>query len=149
MVNIDMSEMADVMTAVTHYKTLAGYTTQLDPAQRTSLEIYHQKMVGYSRDKKYHDDMSLQYWNEVDMHMTKKTWGSTSCGWGGMGGAAMTSAYTLVFENHWGQAAFVYWGGKLAYICHMDEMYQATKTSLPGLDSCEQRLNIIYKNTRR
>ena len=47
--------------------------------------------------------------------MFVQTWGSTALGFGGIGGAAMTSAYVCVIEsNLLGQFA-VYFDGRLAY----------------------------------
>lgn len=47
--------------------------------------------------------------------MFTQTWGSTALGFGGIGGAAMTTAYVCVIEsNLLGQFA-VYFGGRLAY----------------------------------
>ena len=42
-----------------------------------------------------------------------QTWGSTALGFGGMGGASMTTALTLVIEC--GRIHYVYFGGRLAY----------------------------------
>jgi len=42
------------------------------------------------------------YTDEVEVVMFPQTWGSTALGYGGIGGAAMTPAYTVVvsYENH-------------------------------------------------
>ena len=48
--------------------------------------------------------------------MFVQTWGSTALGFGGIGGAAITSAYVCVIESDLiGQYA-VYFGGRLAYV---------------------------------
>lgn len=48
--------------------------------------------------------------------MFPQTWGSTALGFGGVGGAAMTSAYVCIIESDLiGQIA-VYFGGQLAYV---------------------------------
>ncbi len=47
--------------------------------------------------------------------MFPQTWGSTSMGFGGMGGAAMTPAYTTLIEGPAGDIA-VYWAGRFAYL---------------------------------
>lgn len=44
-----------------------------------------------------------------------QTWGSTSLGHGGMGGAAMTTAYTVVLECYATQEFLVYFGGSYCY----------------------------------
>jgi hypothetical protein len=47
--------------------------------------------------------------------MFPQTWGSTALGHGGMGGAAMTTAYTVVLECHHTQEFLVYFGGQYCY----------------------------------
>lgn len=54
-----------------------------------------------------------QYSCKVDA-MFMQTWGSTSLGFGGLGGAAMTDAYTVVLAGPRGHLV-VYWGGSLGY----------------------------------
>lgn len=47
--------------------------------------------------------------------MFPQTWGSTALGFGGIGGQAMTPAYTVIVEsNHTGEYC-VYFGGRFAY----------------------------------
>lgn len=46
--------------------------------------------------------------------MFSQTWGSTALGFGGIGGAAMTEAYTVVIRGPAGDL-LVYWNGSLAY----------------------------------
>lgn len=54
------------------------------------------------------------YTEEVTVHLFKQGWGSTALGYDGIGGAAMTDAYTVVVEF---QGVYcVYFGcGRLAY----------------------------------
>lgn len=47
--------------------------------------------------------------------MFAQTWGSTALGHGGMGGAAMTTAYTIVLECYATQEFLVYFGGQHCY----------------------------------
>jgi hypothetical protein len=47
--------------------------------------------------------------------MFPQTWGSTALGHGGMGGASMTTAYTIVLECPATQEFLVYFGGQLCY----------------------------------
>jgi hypothetical protein len=47
--------------------------------------------------------------------MRPQTWGSTSLGHGGMGGAAVTTAYTIVLECHATQEFLVYFSGGFCY----------------------------------
>jgi hypothetical protein len=46
--------------------------------------------------------------------MFTQMWGSTALGFGGIGGQAMTEAYTVVVQGPDGTCA-VYWDGKWAY----------------------------------
>ena len=47
--------------------------------------------------------------------MFTQTWGSTALGHGGMGGAAVTTAYTIVLECYSTQEFLVYFGGSHCY----------------------------------
>lgn len=47
--------------------------------------------------------------------MFLQTWGSTAMGFGGVGGAAVTSVYTVVIQGP-DRTAAVYWAGQLAYL---------------------------------
>ena len=47
--------------------------------------------------------------------MFPQTWGSTALGHGGMGGAAVTTAYTIVLECYATQEFLVYFGGQWCY----------------------------------
>lgn len=47
--------------------------------------------------------------------MFPQTWGSTALGHGGMGGAAVTTAYTVVLECQHTQEFLVYFGGIFCY----------------------------------
>lgn len=49
--------------------------------------------------------------------MFLQTWGSTALGFGGIGGQAITNAYTIIVEcDHTGYRAVYFGGGKLAYL---------------------------------
>lgn len=63
------------------------------------------------------------YDEEIEVTLFKQTWGSTALGYGGIGGAAMTDAYTVVAETR--ACACVYFGdGALAYRCVYADMSQ-------------------------
>lgn len=47
--------------------------------------------------------------------MFPQLWGSTALGFGGIGGQAMTDAYSVVVEGPSGELA-VYWSGRFAYL---------------------------------
>jgi len=48
--------------------------------------------------------------------MFPQTWGSTALGFGGVGGQAITTAYTIVLESNLTGEHAVYFGGRLAYV---------------------------------
>ena len=47
--------------------------------------------------------------------MFPQAWSSTAMGFGGIGGQAITSAYTVVLESEVGYGYCVYFGGRFAY----------------------------------
>lgn len=60
-------------------------------------------------------EQESKYYPDFEMTMFKQTWGSTALGFGGIGGQAMTSAYTtVVIENYSGWCG-VFFGERLAY----------------------------------
>lgn len=48
--------------------------------------------------------------------MFPQTWSSTALGFGGVGGQAITSAYTTIIESTHGKGFCVYFGGRFAYL---------------------------------
>ena len=52
--------------------------------------------------------------------MFPETWGSTALGHGGMGGAAITTAYTIVLECYATREFLGYFGGKICYTVNRD-----------------------------
>lgn len=62
------------------------------------------------------------YMHELDVDMFLQGWGSTALGYGGIGGSAMTDAYTVVVS--YGHCQFcVYFGcGVLAYKVDLNKM---------------------------
>lgn len=60
--------------------------------------------------------------------MFPQMWGSTALGFGGMGGAAMTPAYTVVVLGV-GDTLAVYWAGRLAYTLAMNAITPEQKAN--------------------
>lgn len=58
--------------------------------------------------------------------MFAQTWGSTALGFGGIGGAAMTPAYTTVVLGPTGEFA-VYWSGRFAYLVDPNKQSKAER----------------------
>lgn len=58
--------------------------------------------------------------DDVEVCMFPQVWGSTALGYGGVGGAAMTTAYTVVVSDH--NHVCVYFGsGRLAYMLDLNK----------------------------
>ena len=54
--------------------------------------------------------------DDFEMYTFEQMWGDTTCGFGGMGGQAMTTCRTYVFVPQVdGEDCFVYFGGRFAY----------------------------------
>lgn len=147
---IDLREISYIATSLAHYKGLIHYVMQLDPKQRTTLELFWLEVL---KDKKYFDQEIKAKWNDVNFHFIRQDWGSTSCGWGGIGGAAMSASYTLVVENLHYKFASIYYSGQLAYIVKMDENFELFQKggykNLPGLDGLRGTLTVIYQNRNK
>lgn len=64
------------------------------------------------------DDLTKEdkkYCPEYEMTMFLQTWGSTALGFGGIGGQAMTSAYTTVVREIYSNWCGVFFEERLAY----------------------------------
>jgi hypothetical protein len=73
-----------------------------------------QREVLKNKTEVYKDEVRRPTADELEVNMFTQTWGSTALGYGGMGGAAMTTAYTVVLTK--GRDVCVYFGcGNLAY----------------------------------
>ncbi len=74
--------------------------------------------------------------------MFPQTWGSTALGFGGLGGQAMTRAYTIVIQGPDGTLA-VYWNGRLGYLIPAtgpsEEQRQAWKEDLRKMWTAPRR----------
>lgn len=67
--------------------------------------------------------------DDVEILMWPQTWGSTALGYGGMGGASVTSAYTVIVHDHVNYC--VYFGeGELAYQIKYSDLTDAGKNHL-------------------
>jgi len=54
-------------------------------------------------------------WDLIVYAMFPQTWSSTALGFGGIGGQAVTPAYTIIIESEHGLGYCVYFGGRFAY----------------------------------
>jgi hypothetical protein len=151
MLKVEMSDMADLMKSITDYEYMANTFTQLTSAEeREPLQkFWNEKIVKRDKDT-WMKPEEYKYWREINFHVIKQTWGNTSGGWQGIGGSAMTNRYTVIIENQWFGFSCIYYGGKLAYICEMDDKYKVYVEKgyrgLPGCSSCRKDLTVIYKS---
>ena len=70
---------------------------------------YKTRLVLLEQDKEKYKNVELQ------VEVFPQTWGSTALGFGGIGGQAMTTAYTTVFYDILNDVGVVYFDGRLAY----------------------------------
>lgn len=128
----DTRETEQFLSAINSYKQLQYTITQMGGD-------YAPKLRDYFQDK-------TNQWDQVDFHIIQQTWGNTSGGWQGIGGAAMTTDYSVIVTNKFLNVAFVYFGGRLAYICEMDERFNLDR--IKGHNECDD-LSLLYKFKHR
>ncbi|MEI7997809.1 MAG: hypothetical protein WCH01_23240 [Methylococcaceae bacterium] len=83
-----------------------------------------EKAAFYQREKEpdYVDEFGIDRIRrhavrDVDVvAMFPQTWGSTALGFGGIGGSAMTTAYTIVIYSQHAHCLAIYFGGRFAYL---------------------------------
>ena len=61
---------------------------------------------------------------EFDIYDFDQTWGSTALGFGGVGGSMMTTARTYVLVPEKEEIAYVYFGGRFAYKCGINDRFR-------------------------
>lgn len=64
-----------------------------------------------------------KYRPEFSMYMFPQTWGDTALGFGGIGGQAITSAYTTVIIDEYTGWCGVFFNEGLAYVVHDPNQY--------------------------
>ena len=139
----NFSEATELMQSLNHYKQLINYFPQLDPKQKESLDSIWKEEGKY--EGSYYNSPTVQYWNRIEIHIVGQMWGSTSRGWGGVGGAAMTNGYNYIIHQKYTDLYYVYWDGKLAYIVKASDILKLDR--LPGLYSnSAKEINFVYKN---
>lgn len=110
---------------------------------------YTYKRPGKDKDgKEYEPERKTRRPHEDDVEVTQflQMWGSTALGFGGLGGQAMTSAYTTVVSD--GISAAVYFAGKKAYVIKETNstFWEDVKNhSLRGLDEGVSRYTGLAK----
>lgn len=118
-------------------ETIHEYLDPIYSALNTDLSEIEEKHYGRSATD-FRTVKRRPYITDITVYSFPQTWGSTALGFGGVGGAAMTTAQTVVITLD--RDACVYFGGRLAYktiVCQklMDDIaahnvaavYQSTK----------------------
>lgn len=148
-IEIEMEDIANVMLAISNYKERATYFSQMGGNDDGLLKEYWETKIVKRTEKTWMTESEFRQWSDIDVHLISQTWANTSAGWQTIGGSAMTPAYTTILENRWYGLSFVYYSGKLAYICEMDDKYSDFKQKgyrgLPGHRECSEKLTIIHK----
>ena len=148
--NFDFSEATELMKALDHYKkVLIRSLPYLDSSYKESLNSIWKE--GGKYEGNYYESPVIKHWDEIDIHIVSQMWGSTSKGWSGMGGAAMTSDYNYIIHQKYTDLYYVYWDGKLAYIVKASEISRLD--NLPGLysedSSRNKNITFLYKNHKK
>jgi hypothetical protein len=79
--------------------------------------------------------------------MFAQTWGSTALGFGGIGGAAMTPAYTVIVRGPDGHLA-VYFGLRLAYVVDWSTQTEAQRKAFDEDVAKRWTVNVIEAVSR-
>lgn len=138
---IDIKEIGNMALAVTHYYGLGSYFPDLKRNNKFSDNLI-EFLKSKNADSNYWESQVARNWNRIDLHLVDQMWGSTSCGWGGIGGAAMSNKFNMIVENKYLGIFLVYWDGQLAYIAEMTD--NVKYSSLPSITNCEKVLKILY-----
>jgi len=156
MIEFNLREMADVAKSVDHFQSVHAQLIQLGshgtPIQEGLKDYWSRRVMPHTKGKQMgwlEPGFETHLWRKCNIHIVIQNWGSTSCGWGGIGGAAMTDAYTTIVENNFFYIAGVYYGGKLAYLVEINDTYMEYKEagfiSMPGLDGLG-KLKVLYRS---
>jgi hypothetical protein len=102
-----------------------------NPIQSLAQALAHAQYEGFPEYEYQDRDWEHYHKTKEDKRITKRsrhsprdlivhamfpqTWSSTALGFGGVGGQAITSAYTVIIESEQGLGFCVYFGGRLAY----------------------------------
>lgn len=79
------------------------------------LPLIQERFYNAIKDK---ENFNIKYYPDFEMYMFPQTWGDTSLGFGGIGGQAITSAYTTVVIDNTSGWCGVFFDEGLAYTIH-------------------------------
>jgi hypothetical protein len=153
LVNIDLQELSHITGAITDYEYLPNIFQQLGShKQNEKIKEFWNKNIVKRETSTHLTGNEYRQWKEISLHVVPQTWGNTSGGWEGIGGSTMTKSYTVIIENPFFNFSCIYYNGKLAYICEMDDLYKEHMTNgyrtLPGMRPYKESLTLIYKKER-
>lgn len=112
--------LQDLPDITYHTRDWAAWNQMDKQAQAEAIRTKTEPRVTGTR--RPHDD-------DVEVIMFVQSWGSTALGYGGIGGAAVTSAYTIIVSD--GDCHCVYFGGRaLAYKVKYSELTDQGKENL-------------------
>lgn len=135
---LNFQDFADFTQSFSHYKSLRQYYPQLDSKN----ELLQDSWQSGDRKSDFSKSNIYKEWWDISIHIVNQLWSSTSCGWGGIGGAAMTYSYSFIVHQKVSDLYFVYWNGKLAYICNKSEI--SDLNYIPYLN----KVKAIYKSKK-
>ena len=140
----DLSEMANLAQSVAFFNNdLLHQLSGLKKIESVK-EWIEAKKIDFTHNGTY------QTWAQNNIYCFLQTWGSTACGWGGMGGAAMTTTYTVAIHNEYFGIIAVFWGGRLAYCVEANDkaVQLLRENGMPGYSHMKD-LKVIYRTTTR
>lgn len=111
----------------------AVYSAINNPQILPDIKLVHRSVDSMVRPSAY----------DIQVIHFPQTWGSTALGFGGFGGAAMTTAYTTVIISQ--ENAAVFFDGRHAYsIDNFDKafMEDVSKRNMPSVDTATKRYSI-------
>lgn len=139
--NFNILDLADFTKAIADYQIMGSQFPQYGHLNKDNLNTFLEK---HKSKERYWDSPVLNTWHRISVHVTYQTWGSTSCGWGGIGGSAMTTSMNVVIENMYTGLTFVYWGGRLAYATNKDNI-----PDFYNVPSLSEAKGCVYKHSIR
>jgi len=87
--------------------------------------------------------------HDIEVTMFPQMWGSTALGYGGIGGAAMTTAYTVIIRTAGCWAVYFGPGGRLAYKILDSEFTKPTGIDQFKYDIEKHNMASVSEATRR
>ena len=104
--------------------------------------------IGIDESRKWYFCLNCKRWILLTPSTVKRadvflqTWGSTALGFGGVGGQAMSNAYTTVFGDILKDAYVVFFGKKIAYVIEnpTEQFFEdLNRREMVSVDKAKQR----------